>query len=124
MTTPAQAPPTRLPAFEYVGGVAELDALLAAEDAAKLEMDAAKARHEELKDRVKAALTAVMYQPGGAAAATPYSRYNIRVPGQIARSLTWSTTRRVVTAQLKSRYPGVYEECSNETGTWKLERVK
>lgn len=120
MTTPQPAPP---PAFDYVGGNAELDALLAAENEAKQAADAAKERHDALKDRVKAALTSVLYQ-GGAAAATPYQRYNIRVPGQPARLLSWVTSRRVVTASLKARYPEVYEECSSVTGTWKLERVK
>ena len=120
MTTPVPAPP----AFDYVGGDANLDALLAMEDFAKLEADAAKERHEELKARIKVALTAVTYQPGGVEAAQPYRRYNIRVPGQAPRLLSWVTSRRVVTASLKSRYPEVYEECSNVTGTWKLERAK
>lgn len=117
MTVPT-APP---PAFDYVGGNPELDALLAEEERAKSELDAAKERHKELADRLKAAFTSVLQATPDPA---PFNRYNVRVPGQAPRQLAWRTTRRINTNALKAEQPGIYQAYSKEAGAWYWERVK
>jgi hypothetical protein len=128
MTAP-QAPQAPPAVFTYAGGNAELDALLAAEETAKIELDAAKARHDELAERLKAAFTAVTRPtaPGDGvvqAPSTPYERYTISVPGQAKRSIVWRVQRRINSQALKAALPEVYETYSQAKGSWYLERAK
>jgi hypothetical protein len=54
----------------------------------------------------------------------PYPAYRISVPGQVARSLKWTTSRRLNTEALKAEQPLIYQTYSKESGTWKLERQR
>jgi hypothetical protein len=125
---PWPAPPEAPATFDYVGGDPELDQLLAIEDLLHAELASTKERLDEVKKRIKVALTAhtrpVTDPRTGQITQQPYPAYRISVPGQVARALTWATSRRLNTEAFKGDHPDLYAEYSKEGGTWKLERVR
>lgn len=127
-TPPGTATPEAPTTFDYVGGDPALDQLLAIEDMLHAELASTKERLEEVKARIKVALTAhtrpVTDPRTGATSMQPYPAYRIAVPGQVARSLTWKTSRRLDTPAFKGDHPDLYAQYSKEGGTWTLERVK
>jgi hypothetical protein len=129
MTTPPPgAPPAAPETYDYVGGTPALDQLLAIEDHLHAEQKALEKKLEDVKARIKASLTTItrpVRDPEtGAITNQPYPAYRISVPGQVARALKWTTSRRLNTEALKAEQPGIYATYSKESGTWKLERVK
>jgi hypothetical protein len=129
MTTPQTgAPPAAPETFDYVGGTPEIDQLLAIEEQLYAEKGRTEERLKEVQARIKAALTSVtrpVQDPRtGAVTNQPYPAYRIAVPGQIARSLKWTTSRRLDTTAFKGDHPDIYATYVKESGTWKLERAK
>lgn len=127
-TPPGTAPPEAPATYDYVGGDPTLDQLLAIEDMLHAELASTKERLDEVKARIKVALTAhtrpVTDPRTGQTSMQPYPAYRISVPGQVARSLTWATSRRLDTTAFKGDHPDLYAQYAKESGTWKLERVK
>jgi hypothetical protein len=125
---PGTAPPEAPATFDYVGGDPTLDQLLAIEDMLHAEAKATEERLDEVKKRIKVALTAhtrpVTDPQTGTTSMQPYPAYRIAVPGQAARSLTWKTSRRLNTPAFREDHPDLYEQYSKEGGTWTLERAK
>jgi len=126
MTTPA--PPAAPETYDYVGGTPEIDQLLSIEEDLYTKKKAIEDQLNEVQARIKAALTAVtrpVRDPAtGAVTSQPYPAYRISVPGQVARSLKWATSRRLNTPAFKADHPEIYAAYVKEGGTWKLEREK
>lgn len=129
MTTPA--PPGAPPepeTYTYVGGTPELDQLLAMEQTFYDRQRELKEHLEEVQARIKTALTSVtrrVVDPAtGLEASLPYPRYRVAVLGQVERSITWTTSRRLDTPAFRADHPDLYARYSKEGGTWKLEREK
>lgn len=129
MTTPAPpgAPPVP-ETYTYVGGTPELDQLLAMEDDLYTKKKAIEEQLNEVQARIKTALTSVtrrvVDEATGLQASLPYPRYRVAVPGQVPRSVTWATSRRLDTPAFRADHPDLYARYSKEGGTWKLEREK
>lgn len=132
---PAPPPPEQTPStYDYVGGNPELDQLLAMEEDLYAQAKAVERRQEEVKDRIKIALTSVtrtvrvpVYDGQADRAETrqePYERYRIALAGQVARVLRWKVSRRINTSALKKALPDVYAAYSKASGAWYLERDK
>jgi hypothetical protein len=132
---PAPPPPEQTPStYAYVGGNPELDQLLAMEVDLYAQAKDLERRQEEVKDRIKIALTSVtrpvttpVYDGQADVPTTvnrPYERYRIALPGQVARVLRWKVSRRINTPALKKALPDVYAAYSEASGAWYLEREK
>lgn len=122
MTNPTQAgaaPPEAPPVYTYVGGTPELDQLLAMEDDLYTKSKAIAEQLDEVKERIKVALTSVQLAPGRS-----YQRYRIALPGAAVRLLSWTVSRRLNTPALRADHPDIYEEYVREGGAWKLERER
>jgi len=138
MTTPAPpgTPAATVPeTYDYVGGTPEIDQLLSIEEDLYTKKKAIEDQLNEVQARIKAALTAVtrpvkvpIYNGAEIIGYTdreqPYPAYRISVPGQVARSLKWATSRRLNTPAFKADHPEIYAAYVKESGTWKLEREK
>lgn len=114
---PVRDTPPAPPTFDYVGGTPELDQLLAMEDDLHTKAKAIKDQLDEVKDRIKLALTVVSIAPG-----RPYERYRIAIPGAVVRVLKWKTSKRLDTPALRRDHPEVYAQYAKTSGAWELSR--
>lgn len=104
-----------------------LDALLARYDAAKADLDEAKAKMESLTSEVKNWVTGQYVRHASSEhgdPATPHERYaltsrNLRAP----LTLTWTVRRTVDTSRLRAELPAIANAYLKTSGFWMLKRV-
>lgn len=119
---PVRGTPPAPPTFDYVGGTPELDQLLAMEDDLNTKAKAIKEQLDEVKDRIKLALTSVQHKPFPNAPGQPFERYRIAIPGAVVRVLKWKTSRRLDTPALRRDHPDIYAAYAKSSGAWELSR--
>lgn len=112
---PVEPPPVIVDVSD-VDETDRLAALYRAYPQAKADADAAAAVLKAIVDGIKLELTT--QTPAGTAKA------ELRGAGGTPLRLSWQVTRRFDTRAFAAKYPQVYEDFREPSGSWKLEAIK